>query len=111
VVVFPEGTRHRERLGEALPGIGFFAARSGCPVVPVGITGTESIGSLLDIRHGYTVKVRFGQVFRVPKGENEAGAELIMANIAQLLPEERRGRYEPAAWGSTAGGSSAPGEA
>lgn len=94
VVVFPEGTRHPAGLGEALPGIGFFGARSGCPVVPVGIAGTEPITNLLDIRHGYSVEVRFGEAFTVPKGRAEAGADLIMQNIAALLPPERRGRYD-----------------
>jgi 1-acyl-sn-glycerol-3-phosphate acyltransferase len=94
VVIFPEGTRHREGLGEALPGIGYFGARAGCPVVPVGITGTEVIHSIWSLRHRPRVTVRFGPAFMVPKGGAEAGAELMMREIAALLPPERRGRYD-----------------
>jgi 1-acyl-sn-glycerol-3-phosphate acyltransferase len=108
VVIFPEGTRRPTELGEGLPGIGYFAARSACPVLPVGIVGTEGIRHLLDIRHRSHINVRFGKTFMVPKGSAEAGAELIMQNIAALLPPERRGRYDstdPAALAQT---SSAP---
>lgn len=94
VVLFPEGTRRRQGLGEALPGVGYFAARSGCPVLPMGIVGTQSINDLLDIRHRPTVNVRFGETFMVPKSSPELGADLIMHNIAALLPKERRGRYD-----------------
>ncbi len=93
LVVFPEGTRHREGLGEALPGIGYLASRSGCLVVPVGIVGTESINSLLDVRHGGAVTVSFGKPFIFDKLEAESGADTIMQNIAALLPADRRGRH------------------
>ncbi len=47
VGMFPEGTRHRAQnsdgLGEANAGVAFLALRSGVPVVPVGIHGTEAI--------------------------------------------------------------------
>ena len=94
IVLFPEGTRHREGLGEALPGVGYFAARSGCSVLPVGIVGTESIRNFLDIRFGPTVTVRFGEPFVVPKSSAGGGADLIMRHIAALLPKARRGRYD-----------------
>lgn len=44
VGVFPEGTRHQaEGLGEAHGGAAFVAMRSGAPIVPVGIAGTDRI--------------------------------------------------------------------
>lgn len=44
VGIFPEGTRHREtpgELGEAQGGVSFISIRSGAPIVPVGIVGTD----------------------------------------------------------------------
>ncbi|MGH9043719.1 MAG: lysophospholipid acyltransferase family protein [Acidimicrobiales bacterium] len=41
LVVFPEGTRKSGPVGQLLDGVAFLAARSGAPVVPVGISGTE----------------------------------------------------------------------
>lgn len=93
LVVFPEGTRRPKGLGEPLPGIGYLAARSGCPVVPVGIDGTEVIGSFWSLLRRPTVRIKFGERFLVPRGSAEMGADLIMRNIAALLPEARRGRY------------------
>lgn len=94
VVVFPEGTRRPDRLSEALPGIGYFAARSECLVVPVGVTGTEVIRSPLSLRLRPQVNVNVGPAFIVPKGSSDEGATIIMQNIAALLPKERRGHYD-----------------
>lgn len=93
VVVFPEGTRRPKGLGAALPGIGYFAVRSGCPVVPVGIEGTQVIKNLWSLRFRPRVRVTFGEPFVVPGGDAEVGATLIMRGIAALLPKERRGQY------------------
>jgi len=41
--VFPEGTRNRDGGAEAQGGAAFLALRSGVPVVPVGIAGTDRI--------------------------------------------------------------------
>lgn len=44
VGMFPEGTRIREgETGEAHGGVAFIAIRTGAPVVPVGISGTDKI--------------------------------------------------------------------
>lgn len=44
LLVFPEGTRgNGVALREAEEGIGFLAARSGCPVVPVYLHGTDGV--------------------------------------------------------------------
>jgi 1-acyl-sn-glycerol-3-phosphate acyltransferase len=59
VLMFPEGTRHRDgRLGQARPGVGFVAVRTQAPIVPLHISGTARIfGTLLGLRR---VVVRFG---------------------------------------------------
>ena len=42
LLVFPEGTRHSGRqVGEIYGGAAFLAARTGVPILPVGIAGTE----------------------------------------------------------------------
>ncbi len=42
LLVFPEGTRHSGgQVGEIFGGAAFLAARSGAPILPVGIAGTE----------------------------------------------------------------------
>ena len=42
LLVFPEGTRHSGReVGEIFGGAAFLAARTGVPILPVGIAGTE----------------------------------------------------------------------
>jgi 1-acyl-sn-glycerol-3-phosphate acyltransferase len=44
LLVFPEGTRgDGMALLEAEGGIGFLAARSGCPVIPVYVQGTDHV--------------------------------------------------------------------
>ena len=44
MALFPEGDLYRQAEPRAFgPGIGFLAARSGAPVIPVGITGAERI--------------------------------------------------------------------
>lgn len=43
VGIFPEGTRNRDGVAEAQGGAAFIALRSGVPIVPVGIAGTDRI--------------------------------------------------------------------
>ena len=67
VVIFPEGTRHREGpLHEPRRGVGRLALESGAPVVPVAITGTENV------RRGWRIKpakvsIRCGRPLRYPR--------------------------------------------
>jgi 1-acyl-sn-glycerol-3-phosphate acyltransferase len=44
LVMFPEGTRHSgEAVAELFDGPAFLAARTGAPIIPIGIGGTEGI--------------------------------------------------------------------
>ena len=44
LVVFPEGTRKaKEKSKNALPGVGFIAVKSGVPVIPVRIVGSDAV--------------------------------------------------------------------
>jgi 1-acyl-sn-glycerol-3-phosphate acyltransferase len=94
VVVFPEGTRRPAGLGEPQPGVGYLAARAGCPVVPVGIIGTEEIRSLWSLWRRPAFEVRFGEPFTISEpGKPDEIAAVVMERVAALLPPERRGVY------------------
>jgi len=97
LVIFPEGTRSRSRtMAQAHAGMGMIALRTGVPVVPVAIWGSEN--SLK--KPGARVTISYGQPMTLkPKGKkvtrediNEA-TELVMHKIAELLPPEYRGVY------------------
>jgi 1-acyl-sn-glycerol-3-phosphate acyltransferase len=103
LVIAPEGTRSRTgSLIEGKPGVTYLAARSGFPVVPVAITGTEDkviLGNLKRFRKS-NVTLTGGQPFIVPPlpKENRDQAlqnytDEIMCRIAALLPERYRGVY------------------
>jgi 1-acyl-sn-glycerol-3-phosphate acyltransferase len=91
LLVFPEGTRiRRPGVGEAKPGIGMLAVRSGAPVVPVWAGTTWAPHrSLL---HRVPVHLRFGAPLRFapPAGPAmarpayEEATAVIMAAIARL---------------------------
>jgi 1-acyl-sn-glycerol-3-phosphate acyltransferase len=101
LVMFPEASRSKNaRLQPALPGSALMASRSGVPILPVGISGTEKIKGLSWILRRPHVTVNIGQPFYLPP----AGSKLtrvklaehtsfIMQRIAGLLPPEYRGAY------------------
>ena len=103
--VFPEGTRSPDgALQEGRDGVASLALRTGAPIVPVGIAGSDRVwprGQRLP-HPGGRVTVRVGSPFRladvlppdVAKGDAKAQAtDLIMRRIAALLPERQRGVY------------------
>ena len=103
LVIFPEGTRSPGAMRKAIPGIAMIALRSGAPILPVGITGTEVIGPpwQVAIPKGQ-FRVMIGQPFSVPpmegtvvRGQLEAITTMIMERVATLLPESYRGVYDP----------------
>ena len=97
--IYPEGTRspngvlRRFRDGAAL-----LAVRSGAPVLPVAVTGTDGLwrkGSLIP-RRVPRVTLTIGAPVVLPEGANGARPELaqvteaIHAAVATLLPEANR---------------------
>ena len=101
MVIFPEGTRSPRAMRKAIPGIALVALRSGAPILPVGITGTERIGPpwQVAIPTG-EFRVKIGQPFSIPPMEGRVGREqleaittMIMERVADLLPECYRGVY------------------
>ena len=102
VLFFPEGTRSRDaRLRRGKTGAAYAALKTGAPVVPVGVTGTENIPGLLRVAMPLCrIGVRIGEPFTVPQPEGpvtrallERTTDAIMERIAALLPEEYRGYY------------------
>ena len=97
----PEGTRARGpyALQEAKAGIAYLATRAGVPVLPVGIAGTERMKENLPRLRRTNLRIAVGEPIRLPAGgrahgvELRADTDLIMAHIAELLPEEYRGFY------------------
>ncbi len=103
LVIAPEGTRSRTgALIEAKPGVAYLAARSGFPVVPVAITGTEDrviLGNLKRFRKS-KVTLTSGTPFTIaplPKENRDQALKTaldeIMCRIAAILPERYRGVY------------------
>jgi len=101
LVMFPEGTRSRSgQLQPGLPGPALIAIRSGAPILPVGITGTEKIKGATWFLRRPQITVNIGHPFYLPpvssrltKTELTDLANYIMGHIAELLPLEYRGDY------------------
>jgi len=103
LVIAPEGTRSKtEAMQEAKLGVAFLASKSGFPVVPVAVTGTEDRAVLENLKRFRRSKivVRVGKPFKVeiPKGKGREQAmreatDEIMCQIGSMLPEKYRGFY------------------
>ena len=111
--VFPEGTRSPDgRLQEAKDGVAVLALRTGAPIVPIGIAGSDRVwpkGRKVP-RPGGRVTVTVGRPFRLAdelpgggRGRAAKGAatRLLMTRIAELLPPRHRGVYGVDATGRT----------
>ena len=96
IAIFPEGTRSRDAtLGEAKPGAALLAIRSGAPLLPVGIGGTERLfPGRSRMPHRTRVVVRIGPIFtlehvlsgRIPRELLGRETQRIMDEIGRLLP-------------------------
>ena len=102
LIMMPEGTRSPDAtLQRAEPGVGLIARRSGAPVVPVGVWGSEKAmpKGVLIPRHA-EVHVRYGAPVHLPdrRMSHQDSADWIMERIAELVPERYRGAHaRPAA--------------
>lgn len=102
VVIFPEGTRSPSGgMKKAQPGVVRLAMKSQATIVPVGITGTERLKSVLRVFYPTgQLHVNIGQPFTLPDVEGKPStavlqsmADMIMYRIALMLPDEYRGVY------------------
>jgi 1-acyl-sn-glycerol-3-phosphate acyltransferase len=97
LVIFPEGTRSKlHTLGQAHAGLGMIALRSGAPVLPVAIYGSEK--SFKKFRPRITII--FGEpMILTPNGKKitrediDQSTEQVMLRISSMLPPEYRGVY------------------
>ena len=103
LVIAPEGTRsHSGALNEGKPGVAYLAARSGFPVIPVAITGTQDevlLANAKRFRKSY-ITLTAGKQFSVPPLPKtnrdtalQKSTDEIMCRIAAILPEKYRGVY------------------
>jgi 1-acyl-sn-glycerol-3-phosphate acyltransferase len=103
VVIFPEGTRSTDaRLARGQAGVALVAMRSGAPIIPVAISGSEVVKLPGIFLHALVlrpkVRIVFGEPFYLPKGRARAEqirryTDIMMEHIAVLLPEQYRGEY------------------
>ena len=99
--IFPEGTRNPlGTLQKGNPGAARFALQTGVPIVPVGLIGIERVRKWYQFLKRPAITVVIGEAFTLPKSdgwpskaETMDASEIIMRNIAELMPEERRGPY------------------
>ncbi|MFC2049644.1 lysophospholipid acyltransferase family protein [Chloroflexota bacterium] len=100
--IYPEGTRSKAGcLKEAYPGCALIALKTGAPLIPVSIRGTERLRGIGWLTRP-TVTITFGKPFALPPVQGEPNVkqlkeltEHIMGKVAAILPPEYRGIYKP----------------
>ena len=100
--MFPEGTRSPGGMRKGIPGIAMIALKSGAPILPMGMTGTERTGPPWQVAMPKgEFRVKIGQPFSLPNIEGRVGREqlqsmtdMIMERVAALLPDDYRGVYD-----------------
>jgi len=103
ILIFPEGGRtHSPGLRQAWHGTSYVAARASVDVVPVAVSGTESLGDAIRGRRRAPLRLAIGPALCAPsidlrsprrKSALVAHTETIMRSIGALLPEAYRGVY------------------
>ncbi|NOQ38930.1 MAG: hypothetical protein GQ562_01295 [Anaerolineales bacterium] len=104
LMISPEGTRsHTPGLGRGKPGIAYIIDKAKVPVLPVAV-----VGNTIDfLRQGIrgkrpTIQMFVGDLINMPlltgRGEErrdmrQLNTDIIMARIAEMLPESYRGVY------------------
>lgn len=100
--IFPEGKRsHDYQMAQGENGVAYIALRSGAPVIPVGISGSERLSERHAMFRRPEVKVTIGKPFSFEKTKNKLSnsdlteaTDRIMQGIARVLPPGYRGIYD-----------------
>jgi 1-acyl-sn-glycerol-3-phosphate acyltransferase len=97
LMMFPEGTRSKTHtMAKGHAGLGMIALRSGVPVLPVAVWGSEY--ALKKFLPPLTISYGEPMILK-PKGKKmtrediDEGTEQVMRKIASMLPPEYRGVY------------------
>jgi 1-acyl-sn-glycerol-3-phosphate acyltransferase len=100
IAVFPEGTRSRDgRMRDFKDGAAYLALRSGAPVLPVGISGSQGMfpgrsrlphRTRVTIRIGEPISLSAGTSGRVDRDLLATATARLRAAVAELLPPEQR---------------------
>ena len=103
LIIAPEGTRSPTgSLQPGRSGAAYLAAKTGLPVLPVSVVGTEDQQLVANLKRFQRapVTIRVGEVYTLPPlpkedrdGTIQDYTDEIMCRIAVLLPEEYRGVY------------------
>lgn len=101
LMVYPEGKRSDNgKLGQGYPGAALLAFRSNVPIIPVGISGTRQLTGKSWFIKRPRIILKIGQPFTLHASSDKPGKNQvaimtneILTHIAELLPEEYRGRY------------------
>lgn len=103
LIIFPEGMRSKNAsLQQGKQGSVSIALRSGAPILPIGIYGTEKVKGFASTLHRPRVVFNIGRPFHLPSDENEGKSvkdkradytDVIMQHIAEMLPAEYHGAY------------------
>ena len=104
MVIAPEGTRSKTAsMQEGKMGVAFLASKSGYPVLPVALIGTEDGGIVSNLKRFRRSKIKAiaGDLLyiEIPKGNGRdqamrSATDEIMCQIGALLPESYRGFYK-----------------
>jgi len=101
IAIAPEGTRSRTgELSRGFPGIVYLALRTGTPILPFVFYGNENFSRDIRSYKRGQINLRAGKPFRlVPPNSSldrqtrQDLTDAIMFEIANLLPENYRGKY------------------
>ena len=102
ITIAPEGRQSvLGGLEEGTEGAAFLALKSGAPIVPIAMTGTENENTYGHLRKWKRAKVTLtvGKPFHLKEHADRRvmlreGTEQIMESLAELLPESYRGKYK-----------------
>jgi 1-acyl-sn-glycerol-3-phosphate acyltransferase len=105
--IFPEGTRSLTGvMQEPKPGVAMLATRSGVPILPVGVSGSDVFlgrGQRMP-RLGTRITVRVGKPFmleldpsKTRREATNAASDDLMRHIAELVDGRHQGRFSPPA--------------
>ena len=101
LAIFPEGKRSPDaQLIPAFSGAALLAVLSGALILPVAITGTETIQWVRSLPKRTRITVNIGPPFSLPSVDGKLTREelgeltyYIMVRLAEVLPSQYRGEY------------------